>query len=171
MYKIFIWNRSAHTACSAVVSPCAPPGSGALGQLPTPWVYPLASIRLSLRIRAQNATEKTTEARNPSSPRGAQGPFHPTSHQQAQTLAGVGFCATLSHHPKPRREGGKAAVLLWQRGFPYSERKGMEKKEKKRNVSLFHLENPCSVSVWWLGKVLLGSRGRGDEKIYWVLLM
>lgn len=47
--------------------------------------------------------------------------------------------------------------------FPFLRKK---RHQKKRNISLFHLENP---SVWWLGKVLLEARGRGGERMPWVV--
>lgn len=90
-------------------------------------------------------------------------PLSAASHQPAETLAGVG--AGSGPPAQPSWEPGKAVVLLWQRASPSSERKDTQ----KRNISLFHLENPSAISVWWLGKVFPGARGRGGERMHWVV--
>lgn len=153
--------RTARTACSAVVSPCTPPGSSALGSQPPGFIHlPRTDHPFSLEQKTQQG--KATEARNPSSPRGPRGLFRPASHQQAQTLAGVGAGPGPPSQLQPGARGkpqcysGNAVSLTQRKGT-----------EKTRNISLFHLENPCSISVWWLGRVLLAAKGRGGKKMHW----
>lgn len=71
----------------------------------------------------------------------------------------------LGHQPSPVGSQGK----LWccsGNALPLPQK---EKTPKTRNISLFHLENPSAISVWWLGKVFLGARGRGGERMHWVV--
>lgn len=143
-YKTFIQTR-----CSAVVSPLAL-------ALPTPRVTHLPRME-------HKPQQESSTARDPSCPRGAGGPFQllPTSPQRPWQESGP----ALGHQPSPAGSQGEPWCFSGN-VLPLPQK---EKTPEKRNSSLFHLENPSATSVWWLGKVLLEERGRGDERMHWVV--
>lgn len=113
--------RTAHTACSANVSPCTPPGSSALCSQPPRFIHlPQTDRPFSSEHKTQQG--KATEARNPSSPRGPRGPL-PTSKHRPWQESGL----ALGHHPSPSWEPGESRSATLATQLPLLKEKALKK--------------------------------------------
>lgn len=150
MYKIFIRNRCARTASSAI----------SVHSAPDLWISPLASdhpLGSTKHNRESNRGKKSKLSL------GNMG-LVPSQFPQQRPWQELGLALG---HPSPGQERGKLQSCS-ANAISHTQKEKAPK--KKGALPLFHLQNPCLVSVWWLGKVLLAQGGEEVRKhIGWSL--